>query len=189
MSHEFTHDSQPTYKVTESQLDHAVETFGSYDEAYRHLGVTPDEVDFGHLPETETVAVELPPIAVNLGERALALADIMEYLNKANKTRGSATLMDNGGGEFRTRYGLAAPDVQHGAEINTTKLIDRFRRGVGVLAATDALRAHGYDEDDIELEYSRMQSDINRNFGVGNAYAKDRHVAVKKAARASAHLR
>lgn len=150
---------------------------------------TPDEVNFGHPSETDTVALELPPLAVNLSDRALALARIMECLNKANNTHGSATLMDNGGGEFLARYGLAAPDVQQGAEINTTKLIDKFRHSIGVLAATDALRAQGYDEYDIELEYLRMQSDINRNFGVGNAYAKDRHAAVKKAARASAHLR
>lgn len=124
------------------------------------------------------------PIAVNLGERALALDGIMTYLNKASQVRGSATVLGHGGGKFSERYGRRAGEVQRGAERNRDELLASFRQGIRVLIAEDALRANGMDEGDIDLERVTMQSGLNREFGVGKADAKKRAVVVRAAKKA-----
>lgn len=182
---------QPTYKVTESQFDKAVETFGSVDEAYRHLGVTPDEVDFGPPPPAGAPTSNpntLPPLAVNVVERANALGDIMACLNKGSKTRGSAIQMENPESDFVHRYGHDADRVQEGAEAKTRELLNKFRRAIGVLAAVDVMRAHGYDEDKIQIHYVGVQAEVNKDFGIGNANATDRHRALKRARKAAGLL-
>ena len=59
--------------------------------------------------------------------------------------------------------------------------------GIKVLAASEQMRALGFDEDEIEIERMRMQTKINKDFGVGNAYAPTRH-KVANAARRSADV-
>lgn len=162
------------YLVTERQLDAAVETFGSYDEAYRHLGVTPDEVEFEPvaMPEAAAERPELPPIAVSLAERAMALEDIMTYLNKSNRLEG----FKKSGGSARV-----ARNMRSGVR----EWRPKFDDGLAVLIAADALRAHGYAEADIEVMRVAMQKDLNDEYGPGRAYASDRAAVVKKANRAA----
>ena len=121
------------------------------------------------------------PIAVGLAERAIALAGIMEYLNKANQTAGSKKVQEAGGGRFRQSYGIAASEVQQGAERNRDMLLGKFHDGLHVLSATGALEANGYDEDEIETERMKMQIAINREFGVGRARAPKRNAVARKA--------
>lgn len=128
--------------------------------------------------------VERPeiPIAVDLGERAVALEAIMAYLNKANQVRGSRVQLDNGGGKLKKQYGEEhARVVQHGAQQNRDQLIAGFREGISTLAAEDALRASGMDEADVEVQVLSLQAAINRRFGVGNANAAERAKAVSQA--------
>lgn len=145
--------------------------------------VLPGEgTDFTYEKFTPDHNRDVPVVAVNLGDRAIALALAMEYLNKANQVNGSATLIANGGGEFAKRYGHRTGEVQRGAERNRDRLLAGFRRAVEILAATDAMTASGnYDESEIELARIRTQADLNRSFGVGKAHAADRSKAVQTA--------
>lgn len=125
------------------------------------------------------------PIAVDITERAVALAGIMEYLNKANQTAGSRKVQQTGGGRFRQSYGAAAPEVQKGAERNRDFLLGKFQQGIRTLSAVGALEANGYDEDAVEAQRMRMQVDINKEFGVGNANAAKRNAVAKKAVKSA----
>jgi hypothetical protein len=125
------------------------------------------------------------PIAVGLAERAIALAGIMEYLNKANQTAGSRKVQETGGGRFRQRYGATSGEVQKGAEQNRDMLLGKFREGLRTLSAVDALRANGYDEEDAETQRMAMQIEVNREFGVGKANAAKRNAIVKKAVKSA----
>jgi hypothetical protein len=131
------------------------------------------------------LGVELPevPVAVDLGARAIALADIMAYLNTANRVAGSRKQI-GGKGKMTLRYGERAADIQAGAERNRDGLRSGFQSGIGTLAAVDALRANGMDEADIEVERVSLQAAINRQFGVGKANAADRAKVVRKAKKA-----
>jgi hypothetical protein len=124
---------------------------------------------------------DLPPIAVSLAKRAVALASIMEYLNKVSSAKGSKIQAENPDSSFSKRYPDRAAKVQQGAEKNAAELRDGFERGLHTLAATDALSANGYDEEEVERERMLMQIAINRQFGVGNADADIRAAAVKRA--------
>jgi hypothetical protein len=125
--------------------------------------------------------VDVPRMAISLAERALALADIMEYLNKANSTNGSKTQAANKDSDFSKRYADRTAKVQKGAEKNTAELLGGFRRGIQTLAATDVMEAHGYDPADIDRANTQVQAGINREFGVGRADAHKRAAAVKRA--------
>jgi len=133
------------------------------------------------------LGAELPtvPIAVDLGERAVALSNIMEYLNKANQVRGSRMQLEKGGGTMKKQYGEHAKMVQQGAEKSRDELRAGFYRGIETLIAADALRANGMHEADVEVEHTSLQASINRRFGVGKAYAKDRQKAVDRAKKAA----
>ena len=133
-----------------------------------------------HLVNLEIDTPEVP-IAVNLGERAMALAAIMEYLNKANQVRGSRRQLEHGGGAMKKRYGDHAKTVQRGAEKNRDELREGFKSGINTLIAADALRANGVDEADVEVAHISMQAALNREFGTGKAYARDRHAVVTRA--------
>jgi hypothetical protein len=132
-------------------------------------------------PEYQTVA----PIAVDLAERAMALAGIMKYLNKANQTAGSRKVQETGGGRFRQSYGAASAEVQKGAEQNRDMLLGKFRQGLRTLSAVEALRANGYDEEDVETQRMKMQIEINKEFGVGKANAAKRNTVAKKAVKSA----
>jgi hypothetical protein len=137
-----------------------------------------------HLVDLEVEAPEVP-IAVDLGERAMALAAIMDYLNKANQVRGSRIQLENGGGAIKKRYGDHAAMVQLGAEKGRNELRAGFDDGIDTLIAADALRANGIDEADVEVAHISMQAALNREFGAGKAYARNRHAVVARARKAA----
>lgn len=178
-------DKQPQlhYKVTEAELDDMADKLGSYDLAFGYYGATPDDVEPTEPIAEQETEPELAPIAVELGERAVALENIMAYLNKANQVKGSRAQLENGGGRMTQRYGSNAPEVQRGAERNRDELLAGFRAGIATLAASEALRASGYDNDDVDLEERAVQAAINRRFGVGQTDSGDRAKAVREAKR------
>jgi hypothetical protein len=179
---------KPSYKITERQLDEAANKLGSYDSALRFFGVKLKEVkpEPDEAYETSSLSTELEkhvPIVVHLGERAVAFAAVMRYLNKKSMIQGSAKLLENGGGDFLRRYGESATDVQRGAEAKTDRLGDNYRRAIDILVAADALRANGYDEEYINQKYLAMQAGLNRKYGVGKTDARERNKLVKLAER------
>lgn len=146
----------------------------SYSQARELLGIA-DEVVSGY------TTTEQPAWAISLEDRALALEGIMSYLNKANQVNGGRIQLDNGGGRLREAYEDHAQDVQTGAEVNRDRLRPSFSQGIMMLAGVEQMRALGFDEDVIERERMRMQIEMNRKLGVGNAYAPARHKVAKTA--------
>ena len=135
-------------------------------------------------PIAPEILTEVPPIAVELGERATALAAIMAFLNQAAKTEGAR----RAGKAFANRYGEHASEVLRGMDAKRSELRVGFEQGLDTLVAGSALRANGFDDEAIEQQRLAMQVAINRRFGVGKSNAHDRAQAVnmaKKAARKS----
>lgn len=130
---------------------------------------------------TPEVLTEVPPIAVELGERATALAAIMAFLNQAAKTEGAR----RAGKAFANRYGERAGEVLRGMDAKRSELRTGFEEGLDTLVAGPALRANGVEDEEIEQQRLAMQVAINRRFGVGKSDAKDRAQAVKAAKKAA----
>jgi len=183
-------------QVTEAELDTAADKYGSYDEAFRRLDITPDDVIY-EIP----VRKERPPIAVNLADRALALADITAFYSKDNQTRGSKTQMHVPESSFSTRYKDQAPAVQEGAEGNRATLLRKFRTAIDTLNATGAMSAYqrqdgdpeihpdgnGYiHESDIEISRVTLQHDMREELaGVGSESVSKRKRLVRRATAAA----
>ncbi len=140
------------------------------------------EVDFEYNADNaEMVEFRQRGIAVSLADRALALEWIMDYFNKANRANGlsHAAVTQPAAADIEQRYGDATPDVVSGA---SQKVLDRrqlFTRHLETLVGAAALRQSGMDEDEVRLKVTTLQSELNQQFGVGNAYAKDRYRAVR----------
>lgn len=130
---------------------------------------------------TPEIMTEVPPIAVDLGERAAALAAIMAFLNQSAKTEGAR----RSGKAFANRYGASAPEVLRGMDKKRSELRPGFDEAMDTLAAGPALKANGFDDEDIERERLAMQVAINRRFGVGKSDSRDRANAVKTARKAA----
>lgn len=134
--------------------------------------------------ELEAAQPDEIPIAVNLGDRALALEAIMAYYNQASRVGGMASVINNSRSSFYSRYGEKREDVYQRAKARQSLLHEGFQTGIATLGATGALAANEYDEADIDLEYRRVQSQLNRELGVGSgATAKDRKKIVEAAKR------
>ncbi|HEY5695521.1 MAG TPA: hypothetical protein VIQ80_01670 [Candidatus Saccharimonadales bacterium] len=126
---------------------------------------------------TPEALTELPPIAVDLGERAAALVAIMDYLNYAAKTVGAK----NAGTAFANRYGDRAPTVLRGMDDRRNELRLGFDDALDTLIAGPALRAHGFGDEEIEKLRLAMQAAVNRRFGVGQTNSRNRAAAVSRA--------
>lgn len=136
----------------------------------------------GERPEVKiTKRPEQTGLYVDIEDRAVALYGIMKYLNYANRLRGGKVHTENGGMDMVNRYGEELPRVMRNAENKRDRLIAEFRRGVEVLAATDAMRAYGMDESKVEINTRALQAEINKEFGVGQADAGKRNKAVRTA--------
>lgn len=121
---------------------------------------------------------EVVPVAVNLKARAFAIESLMAYYNQRNKSIGASTTRELHVNPFDDRYGKEAPDVER----NMHGKLDRvnFEANVDILNASSALRENGYPEDKLQANKAALKSDINREFGAGNAVAKKRYDTINK---------
>lgn len=147
---------------------------------------TNDDFDYSALEAVE-VDKRHEGISVKLADRALALESIMSYFNRANRANGLSYAADTmpAAEDIWNRYGNRTPAVVSGATAKVHSQRSTFDRNLDVLAAADALRAAGKSEEYIRLRKIKIQSDLNKDFGVGNAYAKDRADLVKSVKRST----
>jgi hypothetical protein len=102
------------------------------------------------------------PVAVELGKRAAALAVIDDFMATGRRIRGSEWALRDQNSRFCRRYGGEAFRVHQNAKRRYDQRVHDFRTAVDVLAATDALRANGQDEEKVWMEHMRMQIEVNR---------------------------
>lgn len=130
-----------------------------------------------------TAKEALPPIAVDLAARALAIESIVRYLNYAAKVKGA-----HNSGRFADYYGSRAIVVLGDMDENSKALKTGFDSGIAVLTAEDALAAHGFDQDAIQLAHTSTQADINKGMGLnipgGHEIRNDAVLAAKNVAQA-----
>ena len=87
--------------------------------------------------------------------------------------------------QFDQRYKGKANDVFKGALTKLDGLRIDSDEAVSVLTASDAMRAHGYSEQDIQMHESRLRRALSNDLGPGNSNAKERAKAVSKAKKAA----
>ena len=128
--------------------------------------------------------VETPRGAsVSLGERALALADIMNYYNQANKTRGAIASP----GALRQRYGdRGGYEVSTNMKAKSNDLGRVAKRAFETLTAEDEMLAAGFHKEDINYGKQVLVSRMAGEFGPGKAYARDRQRVVRRAQKVAA---
>lgn len=102
------------------------------------------------------------PLAVELGQREMALVVIKNYLATDRRVRGAEWALRDQNSRFSQRYGVEAPRVYQNAKRRHAFRVDEFYSAVDVLAATDVMRANGEDEHEIWKEHMRMQIEVNK---------------------------
>ncbi len=196
---------QPHFRITEKQLDDYVDRRGcSYDDAYRHFGVTPDEVGYeddqlspesllmvatsedaaqpsvvDNLAASNTSSLDSlknikPGPSLSLLGRAKALGTIMDYFNQKNKTEGADFSSDYNG--MTRRYGARTSEVIGNMHSKANTLGVQALKALDILSNGDSGVAMpvGYD-------YSgSIQSDLLEDFGSGRAYKRDREKFLTK---------
>ncbi len=170
------------YIATEDEVDDVCDKLGSYDDAFRALGISsPNEIHYTATPEI----FEDGP-ALRIDARAIALEGIMKYLNQHYRTKGSRSQLTLKNSAFRNRY--ADPEeVQQAAEQKTRSLRPAFTKGIDILAGGPDLRASDMDDELVERETLATQADINKEFGE-SSNSRMRAKAVKTAKRTQANI-
>jgi len=102
------------------------------------------------------------PLAVELGQRTMALIIVKDYLAVSRRLRGSEWALRDQNSRFSQRYGAEAPRVYQNAKRRHNLSVDKFRNAVDVLAAADVMRANGEDEHEVWMEHMRMQIEVNK---------------------------
>ena len=116
--------------------------------------------------------------SVSLGERALALVDIMDYYNQANKTRGA----NLSSGDLERRYGArGAHEITTNMTAKTNVMSRAARRAFDTLTAESQMVEAGFDADDMLLARRQLERTITSQYGPGRAYARDRQKFVRRA--------
>jgi|GEM_PF-5864796 len=105
---------------------------------------------------------EKTPLAVELGQRTIALAIIKDYLAVDRRVRGTEWALRDQNSRFSQRYGREAPRVYQNAKRRHNLRVDEFHNAVDMLAAVDVMRANGEDEQEIWEEHMRMQIEVNK---------------------------
>lgn len=153
----------------------------SYDEAQT----------YDYWPETdlaadsyESLRVEHEGVAISVGMRALAIESLMKSLNTMNGKHAFAyaAYHDPSDKDIHNRYGYKTDDVVTGALRKADQASLDFENGFNVLAGSDEdyLRA-GFSLEEIKQTKQQMYEDLINQYGVGNAYAKDRNGVIKRA--------
>ena len=168
---------------TESELDDAAELLGSYDDARRAAGIHHDEKESDEIspsldsdqeteqsPDSRTAAI---------GEKVIALQGVMEYFNLYNRHRGLALRIER---DRRHGHDVTSLLLElQGMKKNIDRLNPQYEEYIATLAEADRLRADGQEEADVDLAIISTRSRLYRNYGPGNAYAKDRRRVIKQA--------
>ncbi len=138
-----------TKKITEKQLDNYINvTGGSYDDAFRHFGVTPEQIIY-EKNEEEAVEDVIPNgPSVDLGERAINLSLALDDYLKANKLQ-SFNNASSYNQKISERYGSKEVSRIINSEGEARIRADEaFARAFG----SEALVAAGYDPEHIDRE-------------------------------------
>ena len=196
---------QPHFRITEKQLNDYVDRRGcSYDDAYRHFGVSPDEVgseddqlspeallmmttseDAAQLSVADNLAASNtssldslkniePGPSLSLLGRAKALGTIMDYFNQKNKTEGADFSSDYNG--MTRRYGVHTSEVIGNMHSKANTLGAQAFKALGILSNGDSGVAMPVGHD-----YSgSIQSKLLKDFGPSRAYRGDREKLLTK---------
>lgn len=117
-------------------------------------------------------------VSLSLGDRAVALADIMNYYNQANKTRGAKASP----GVMSRRYGdRGSYEVVTNMSAKTNDFSRAAKRAFDTLAAESQMVEAGFDADDMLLARQQLERGMTSKYGPGRAYARDRQKVVRRA--------
>ena len=196
---------QPHGRITEKQLNDYVDRRGcSYDDAYRHFGVTPDEVGdeddqlpsealrmlttsedtaqpsvadslaAGNTSSLDSLKNVKPGPSLSLLGRAKALGTIMDYFNQRNKTEGADFSSDYNG--MDRRYGARTREVIGNMHSRANVLGGQALKALEILSNGDSGVAlpEGHDHS------GSIQSGLQKKFGPSRAYKDDREKFLTK---------
>ena len=195
---------KPHFRITDKQLDDFVDKGWSYNDAYTHFGVTPDEVgseddqlpsealpmiisseDAAQLSVADNLAASntssldslkniKPGPSLSLLGRAKALGTIMDYFNQKNKTEGADFSSDYNG--MNQRYGVHTSEVIGNMHSKANTLGAQAFKALDIISNGDSGVAMPVGHD-----YSgSIQSDLLEDFGPGRAYKGDREKLLTK---------
>lgn len=116
--------------------------------------------------------------SVSLGVRAVALAEIMDYYNQANKTRGANV----SSGALEKRYGARGTyEVTANMNAKTNVMSRDAKRAFDMLTAESQMVEAGFDADDMLVARRQLERVMTGQYGPGRAYARDRQKVVRRA--------
>lgn len=132
----------------------------------------------------ESLIVEHEGVSLSIGLRALAVESLMKSLNTMNGKHAFAyaAYHEPSDRDIHNRYGYSTDTVVEGALRKADQASLDFENGFNALAGADEdyLRA-GFSMEQINKMKHQMHTDLINQYGIGNAYAKDRNAVIKRA--------
>ncbi len=183
---------QPHYLITERQLEDYVDKGFSYDDAFRHFGASPEEVE----PNEEATPLADAPLersttghdalksieagpSLSLLGRAKALDVIMSMFNQHSKAIGAGLSRDYN--DMGNRYGDRTDEVIDNMYEKTHRLGKQAVQALQVLSSGDSGIAMPP-----EVDYRHtIKFGLGRELGPGQARVSDREKFMTKAFRAA----
>jgi len=161
----------------DSIIDSMADKLGSYDAAYRALGVSPPVYE---RPEIKTESND--GASVELGARALALHNIMGTYNQLNKAMGARIASQTPSSNFNQRYRYPE-EVTEQMGGKASRMIHENEEDFDTLNATSQMLSSGFSTEEVDVQKARLKRDLSLQYGPGKAYAPERAKFVNKLAR------
>lgn len=142
-------------------------------DTYELLGLVPEAGDHTH-----------SGASVSLGERAVALANIMATFNQLNKTKGARTITHTANNRFEARYSEKGEDpsaVIENMGRRAAIMIHHNELDYDVLNANQAMIAAGFNEKYVERQKNDLKKELVNVYGPGKAYVQHRSKVIRKA--------
>lgn len=118
-------------------------------------------------------------VSVSLEQRKLAVTAIMEYFNQVNKRNGLSKSRHYT--NFDDRYKGDSNRVASGMNDKADRLYrQRLLPAFELLSQSEQLKRAGFDPVEVDMGSRVLAQTISRQYGPGNAYARDRQKVVDR---------
>jgi hypothetical protein len=175
----FDDTDDPIFK--DKEIEHIVDTqHVSYDAARRILGVDARPYEAPKSAEPEIPGEPTVGVAVDLGERAIAIDHIMKAYSQANKAQGAS----GSSGFVRIAETYRHPEaVVDGMFDKSNRMKSAIEKDYAVLTGRDDLLKAGMSPEEVAIIETNLKLGLLRQYGPGNAYVDKRDKLTRKVTR------
>ena len=154
-------------------IDALADKLGSYDQAYRSLGISAPTYE---RPES---VVSTDGASVELGARAVAISNIMSTYNQLNKNMGARIVSEIPNSSFNQRYRYPE-EITEQMGSKASNMLHANKNDFDVLNDTEGMIRAGFSAEYAESQKAGLKRGLVNKYGPGKAYAPERKKVVTK---------